>query len=299
MRNAECQMRREKWRSIHYLRAMQSIPGKHWFLILLLCAACSQPAKKAKITKPKAHGQLLRNISYDGGATKSIHVFVALCDNKYQGIVPVPAKIGNGQDPGNNLYWGNDYGVRTFFKRSKDWKLIETRKTTGTILERLVFKNTEKNYYLVADAYDGRYIKQTTKDFLHSCSGQLKDTLHADNKTIGLNGNAGLLAYIGHDGMMDFRLTDTIENTDGKIRDCIILACISKTYFSPFIKASKSYPLVWTTGLMCPEAYTLHDAVNAYVNGEPKEQVRASAVAAYKKYQKFGAGTDKLLVSGW
>src|SRR5688572_22804615 len=28
-----------------------------------------------------------------------IHIFVALCDNKYQGIVPVPAKIGNGQDP--------------------------------------------------------------------------------------------------------------------------------------------------------------------------------------------------------
>jgi hypothetical protein len=47
--------------------------------------------------------------------TKIIHVFVALCDNDSQGIVPVPKKIGNGNDPDNNLYWGCGYGVRTFF----------------------------------------------------------------------------------------------------------------------------------------------------------------------------------------
>lgn len=28
-----------------------------------------------------------------------LHVLVALCDNEHQGIVPVPAKIGNGDDP--------------------------------------------------------------------------------------------------------------------------------------------------------------------------------------------------------
>src|SRR5215469_1590686 len=83
-----------------------------------------------------------------------IHVFVALCDNKYQGIVPVPAKIGNGQDPDNNLYWGGDYGVRTFFKKSKDWKLIKKQKLNDTLLERLVFKNINQNYYLVADGYN-------------------------------------------------------------------------------------------------------------------------------------------------
>ena len=52
---------------------------------------------------------------------KLIHVHVALCDNDSQGIVPVPKKIGNGNDPGNNLYWGCGYGVRTFFTNSSDW----------------------------------------------------------------------------------------------------------------------------------------------------------------------------------
>ncbi|WP_298952106.1 hypothetical protein [uncultured Nonlabens sp.] len=35
---------------------------------------------------------------------KTIHIFVALCDNVNQGIAPVPEKIGNGQDAFNNSY---------------------------------------------------------------------------------------------------------------------------------------------------------------------------------------------------
>lgn len=41
-----------------------------------------------------------------------VHVFVALADNKNQGIVPVAAKLGNGEDAEYNLYWGAAYGVK-------------------------------------------------------------------------------------------------------------------------------------------------------------------------------------------
>ncbi|MEM6697149.1 MAG: hypothetical protein AAF599_02045, partial [Bacteroidota bacterium] len=44
--------------------------------------------------------------------TQTIHVFVALCDNVNQGIVPVPEHLGNGQDANSNLYWGAAYGVK-------------------------------------------------------------------------------------------------------------------------------------------------------------------------------------------
>lgn len=99
--------------------------------------------------------------------TKTIHVLVALCDNKYQGIVPVPEKIGNGQDPKNNLYWGCGYGVKSFFKKQPEWKLIKEYKNVSLIiLERVIFKHVSKQIYLVADAYDGKYIEQTTKDLL-------------------------------------------------------------------------------------------------------------------------------------
>jgi len=49
------------------------------------------------------------------------HIFVALCDNKYQGIVPVPAFLGNGQDGKENLYWGAASGVRSWFTAKKGW----------------------------------------------------------------------------------------------------------------------------------------------------------------------------------
>ena len=55
--------------------------------------------------------------------TRVIHIFVALCDNASQGIVPVPARIGNGDDPKNNLYWGAAFGIRTYFERVRTGSL--------------------------------------------------------------------------------------------------------------------------------------------------------------------------------
>jgi hypothetical protein len=231
---------------------------------------------------------------------KTIHIFVALCDNKYQGIVPVPTKIGNGQDAHNNLYWGCGFGIRSYFKNSKEWKLMKTQKLDSIRLERLIFKHKVKNYYLVADAYDGQYIKPCTEEFLRSSSGQLKDTLHVGKATIGIAGNANLVGYVGHDGLMDFQLTELFQNTDHKKRDIIILACYSKRFFSPHLKTARVNPLVWTSGLMCPEAYTLHDAILGYLNNETNENIRTRAALAYAKYQKCSLRAAKnLLLSNW
>jgi hypothetical protein len=275
---------------------------KQAIITLLLCYVLlnctSQGAKTGPAIPTKTSA--LQNIIHTDTTFKTIHVFVALCDNKYQGIVPVPAKIGNGQDLNNNLYWGCGYGVRTYFKQSKDWKLVRTQRIDSIKMERLVFKHRTKNYYLVADAYNGKYIKECTKDFLYSSCGQLKDTIHLNDVTLGIYGNSGLLSYIGHDGLMDFQLTEHFQKNDQMKRNVIILACYSKEFFSPHLKAASVTPLVWTTGLMCPEAYTLHDAVDGYVNGEPNANVRNRAAAAYSKYQKCSEKAARnLLVTGW
>lgn len=231
---------------------------------------------------------------------KTIHIFVALCDNTYQGIVPVPAKIGNGQDPNTNLYWGCGFGIRTYFKNSKEWKLISTRKSDSLILERLIFKHISKNYYLVADAYNGQYIKQCTLDILHSSCGKLKDTLHIGNTILGIAGNAKLLAYIGHDGLMDFELKEDFTNTDKQKRDVIILACYSKRFFSTHLKDANVNPIVWTSGLMCPEAYTVHDAITGYILHENNEAIRSRAAKAYAKFQKCSEKAARnLLLTNW
>lgn len=230
----------------------------------------------------------------------TIHIFVALCDNKYQGIVPVPAKIGNGQDPGNNLYWGCGYGIRTYFKKSREWNLLKTQALSSTKLERLVFKHATRDFYLVADAYNGKDIDKCIADFLSSSCGNLKDTLHIGNQIVGIAGHSKLVAYIGHDGLMDFQLSGTYQNTDDRTRDVIILACYSKRFFSPYLAGANVNPLVWTTGLMAPEAYTIHDAITGYMNDEGDEEIRKRAYMAYSSYQKCsGKAAKNLLVTGW
>ena len=92
----------------------------------------------------------------------------------------------------------------------------------------------------------------------------------------------------------------SFSNTDGKQRDAIILACISKKYFAPHLAQAKANPLLWTTGLMAPEAYVLHDALTGYIAGATAEQIQIKGAMAYSRFQKCSLKASKnLLVTGY
>jgi hypothetical protein len=230
-----------------------------------------------------------------------IHVFVALCDNKNQGIVPVPAAIGNGQDAANNLYWGCGGGVKGYFKKTASWKLISTTKNPATnVLERCVFKHKNDNAYIVADAYDGIAIKQSITDFFIAASGGNNHLLQVGEIGLGTGGSAQMIAYIGHDGLMEFSLDKYPQKKNEAKRETIILSCISKKYFRHGIEQSGATPLLWSTGLMSPEAYTLEAALAGWLKNETPQQIRQRAAEAYHKYQHCGVrAASRLLVTGW
>jgi hypothetical protein len=265
------------------------------FMAGMLLLACNS---NAGLEANKVSNQVLRPATTPVSTT--IHVMVALCDNQYQGIVPVPAAIGNGQNAATNLYWGCAFGIKSYFKKSNQWQLIKTTTSATIIRERLVFKHKQKPVYLVADAYDGRYIKQCTLNFLNACAGIETDTLLIDGHCIGLAGRAALLAYIGHNGLMDFNLPANFNKKDNAKREAIVLACKSKAYFLPYIRQTGATPLLWTTGLMAPEAYSLHDAIQAWLQKAGGNTIAASAAAAYARHQHCTIkAAQKLLVSGW
>ena len=219
-------------------------------------------------------------------APKVIHVFVALCDNENQGIVSSNPKLENGMDPANNLYWGALYGVKTFFRKSKNWKLVETKKKfSKDILERVVFKHSINDVYLIADAYKGSEIKQAIIDFLSAAGGKELKT--------------DLAVYIGHNGLMDFNLDRASLFKDSKKEQkrpgSIVLACKTKQYFSSLLKDMKSEPILLTTNYMAPESYTLEAALEGYMANEDTKKIRERAAQAYNKYQKCGInGARKL-----
>ena len=226
-----------------------------------------------------------------------VHVTVALCDNEHQGIVPVPAQLGNGRDPANNLYWGALYGVRTFLTSKDCWKLVDKQETSRKeILQRIVLKKTivrkgtSVPVYLVADAWDGEHIQNAIDDYLRVAAGQIKETIKvADgNKVVDLSiGSAAhIAAYVGHDGLMEFSLTMQPPASDSLAQSAVVLCCLSKKYFSPHLQTSGVHPLLMTTGLMAPEAYILAAAIKSWLSGESHEDVLDASAKAYNHYQR-------------
>jgi hypothetical protein len=223
-----------------------------------------------------------------------VHVFVALADNQHQGIVPVPAALGNGSDPVRNLYWGAAFGVKTYFKASEDWQLLWSGRTgKDAILERCVFKSRKDDVYLVADAYEGSQIKLAVTDFLSAAAGIAKEQFSKETASgdvsLRIAGEADLIVYVGHDAFMDFQIPPIAGTKGTKVRRTIVLACASKPYFGPYIRQTGASPLLWTTGLMAPEAYTLKAALDGWIVREDDLAIRRRAAQAYDKYQRCGA----------
>lgn len=218
-----------------------------------------------------------------------IHVVVALCDNHYQGIVPVPEALGNGDNPSANLYWGALYGVKTIFDRSGAWQRIAcSGPVDGTpIRAQCVYRNNNSpRVYLVAEAYRGRDIRQAVRDYFRLLAG-LSARYELGDRTADQS-DRELVVYVGHNGLMDFDLPPLPDQPDGKGRDAMVLACRSRSYFSDTISGLGGTPVLMTSGFMAPEAYTLEAALDQWISGGDHNHIRLRAAAAYHQYQKCG-----------
>lgn len=267
---------------------------------ILWLAGCTkaQVADPPPVQGPTKGPETVAKIQNPG---RVIHVLVALCDNENQGIVPVPAHLGNGEDTEGNLYWGAAYGVKTYFSKSANWqKVVEITAPKENVLKRLVFKHRTQDVYLVADAYRGIKMKATVYDFLSAVSGERRENVEAGGQTLQILGSADLVAFVGHNGLMDFKLAALPKKHDDAKRDAVILACASRSYFTKPLKETGANPLLWTSNLMAPEAYILHDAFEGWIRNETGRQVQVRAAAAYAKYQRISQrAAENLLVTGW
>jgi hypothetical protein len=274
------------------------------FVTVIGCSAASQqrPTSDQVTVSPSVELKAPKN------SVQVIHVFVALCDNVNQGIVPVSPSLGNGDDPQRNLYWGAAFGVKTFFTKSKDWQPVAidgtSSKSSSVVLDRVVYKHRKTNTFLIAEAYRGSYIRQATQDFLAAAAGVPGESLivsaDARKTELQLGGSANVIAYVGHDGLMDFQLSSRPKKRDDEERQAIILACASKSYFSDALRSTGAKPLLWTTNLMAPEAYILSAAIDGWLNRETGEQIRMRAAKAYDQYQHCGMkSAHALFATGW
>ncbi|MCX7012295.1 MAG: hypothetical protein NTW86_06980 [Candidatus Sumerlaeota bacterium] len=221
-------------------------------------------------------------------APKVIHVFVALADNASQGIAPVPARIGDGNDPAENLYWGCDEGLKAWFSHSALWRRVSSAPSTDSVvLDRCVFRHKSFDAYVVADAYRGSEIRRAILDFLDAASGRGRATISLPAAKLEAAGRSTLVAYIGHNGLMDFRLDGPNPSDPPSRRPAIVLCCMSDAYFSPLLRQAGAQPVLTTTQLMYPGAFILHDALEAWLSEGESGALRDQAAQAYARNQKI------------
>lgn len=236
-------------------------------------------------------------------SVKVVHVIVALCDQTRPGMEHVPPSLGNATDPARNLYWGAQYGVKTWFRGQAAW--TQVRSPEGeiaiphpAILRRVVFFHKDTSTYLVADAYDGTRVREAIRDVLFPRPGDKVEGVVA--RPIYLGTRADLRVYVGYNALNDDPLQTIPTPQRGTVRPAIFLTPDSSTTFTPYLEQAELWPLLGTHGSIEPEAYVLDAAIRAWAEGDDPETIRVKAAEAYAQYQeleldaakaKFVAGT--------
>jgi len=266
---------------------------------MALCLTTAGAAAAAARSPSAAQSRMAADTA--AGRPLVVHVVVALCDNQHQGIVPVPKALGNGQDPKSNLYWGARYGLKTFLVRDAGWRPVpcDAGLPEG-MLERLVLTRqiarpggATAAAYLVAEAWDGRRIREAIGRFLEMAGGFRVQTwrVRYGGRAVAFRGGgaAHVVAFVGHNGLMEFAAPEQPKPVaEAPPRSAIVLACKSQPYFDGLLRGAGASRLLLTTGFMAPEAYALNAALKSWLGGATAAQCREAAAQAYHRYQKCG-----------
>ncbi|WP_455206059.1 hypothetical protein [Kaarinaea lacus] len=160
--------------------------------------------------------------------------------------------------------------------------------------------------YIIADAWDGKFISSAINEFLAMVTGHASETIRFNHnnkqKSINAAAAAHLVVYIGNNAKLDKTLSGFNGLTKLDIKDyavrannppktAIVLACQSAPYFNSILLAHTNFPLLLTTGNMAPEAYTLDKAIEAWLENATAQQIRASSADTYAQYQKISKAT--------
>ncbi len=241
---------------------------------------------------------LYQQIAADLRAGKPLVVTanVALWDASFSGAKRFP--ISDGNDPKHNLYWGAGFGMYHGFKNVFRWQLVGEKKDQMAVFKKVfpatafwrqMGVNKPFEMYVVFNLYRSADILHGYHDFAQYLFGKWdqKITLK-DGKTIEAGSMSRVVGYVGHmvtDGdsaIKGVRLSSDVRHNGTK--GVFITSCLSAPIFSRSVLNHNTYGLLFTTGLLAPEAYVQNALFEALARGSGGNRIIDSVASAYASY---------------
>ncbi|MEO6777467.1 MAG: hypothetical protein ABI467_31360 [Kofleriaceae bacterium] len=272
-------------------------------VVLLLAGTASAKPADAWL------GDLTDRVIADLAAGKPlvVEVHAPLCERTI--IACGNQKLGDGDNPDTNLYWSTTPGFGEWFaRRGGGWKRVLKQDASETgdadILAVLVYRRTvtasaawvkrgaphQFELDVVIHGWRGKAIDRALAAYADDVSGKGTRELVVTNQsahktTLEAGGAAQLVAFVGHNRLMDL---DTFTWPEpGKVpQGAIAIACDTAPYMKQQVSAATRVPLLMTSDLLFANAAPLEAAVLAFASGGGYAEIRKDAATAYAKIQQ-------------
>jgi hypothetical protein len=230
-------------------------------------------------------------------------VHVPLCDNTI--IRCGNPKLGDGDNPDTNLYWATTPGFGEWFaRRGGGWKRVLHQRGTDTgnadIVAIDVYRRTlatpaswqkrgaPKTFELdiVVHGWRGKAIDHALAAYAADVSGgATRPLVLADKTTLAAGGAAQLVAWVGHNRLMDLDRYDW-PKPGRAVTGTIAIACHTAAYMEEQVSSSTRVPLLMTRDLLFANAAPLEATVLAFAGGGSYTKMRGDAAIAYAAVQE-------------
>ncbi len=265
---------------------------------LLVILALATPVAAAPSTEDAWLTTLTDRVIDDLKAGKPLvaEVHVPLCDNTI--ISCGNARLGNGDSLDGNLLWTTTPGFGSWFvRRGSGWKRVAKHRETGDpdILAIDVYRRTISTpaawrkrgaparfeLDLVIHAWRGKAIDAALAAYAKDVSGGApRDVVLDDRSVLHAGGAAQLVAWVGHNRLMDLD-TFAWPEPGAEAKGTIAIACHTAAYMEAEVSGSTRVPLLMTRDLLFANAAPLEAVVLAFANGHGYAKIRSDAAVAY------------------
>jgi hypothetical protein len=280
--------------------------------VVLLIAALTAAGIAGADTPTRPIDPLYDRIAADLVARRPlvITVYVALCDNDSQGIVPVKNRaICRGDDPANNMYWATRGGLAGYLKRA-GWQRVRTAESAdGPVIVRSVWRSSlpaggqlaERGIrgrvpvYIVGLAYRGREIRTAMVDFFHAVHRDTALSIDLGNgASIAAGGASHVVGYVGHDYFYDTGEPETLLAEAGgdsaRAKGAFALSCSGHRLIRPGLERSNVHILLLNRTLAFPGAWTVGGIAKGVALGQDGAGIRREAAAAFSEGMGISLG---------